>query len=79
MTSQPIPIDLIRLRAATTAYLGVVEGCQATVEAFAQTVPGDDRNEPARELATQVEAALDPDRAGSAAAVLVAVRGVLAE
>jgi len=79
MARQPIPLDLLRLRRATAACAGVAHGCRAAAEAFAQSAPGDDPEEPARELVIQIETALDPDRSGSPAAVLVALRGVLAQ
>jgi hypothetical protein len=79
MDRRPIPLDLLRLRSATAAYLSIASACQPAAEAFAQELPADEASEPARELVTQVAAALDPDRAGSAAAVLAALRAVLRE
>jgi hypothetical protein len=79
MDRSPIPLDLLRLRSATAAYLSIASACQAAAEAFAQGLPADEASEPARELVTQIAAALDPDRTGSPAALLAALRGVLHE
>jgi hypothetical protein len=79
MAGRPIPLDLLRLRSATAAYLSVTRACQLAAEALAQALPADEATEPARELVTQIAAALDPDRAGSPAAVLAALREVLDE
>jgi hypothetical protein len=79
MANTPVPIELLCLRSATTTYVGIAQDCQEAAEALAQAVPGDEEHEPARELVTQLAAALDPDRTGSPAAVLVALRGVMAK
>lgn len=76
-----VPIELLRLRSATTAYLAILRGSVPALHGLVITwSPEPERGEPMAELCDSVQAALDVDDApGTPSAIGAALARLLGE